>query len=121
MTSIGTLGSVASFFTATLYQGNLIGTTSSGIAYQLRDIYSICRCCRNVATYKWKVHNEKIEFISFVVKFRSQPPITINFEMYVKVWSRSSCICGILYFKLNGIDAINEITKPRIWDSLYSE
>jgi hypothetical protein len=24
------------------------------------------------------------------------------------------CICGILYFKLNGIDAINEITKPRI-------
>jgi len=21
-------------------------------------------------------------------------------------------ICGILYFKLNGIDAINEITKP---------
>jgi hypothetical protein len=26
--------------------------------------------------------------------------------MQVKVWSRS--ICGILYFKLNGIDAINE-------------
>jgi hypothetical protein len=23
-------------------------------------------------------------------------------------------ICGILYFKLNGIDAINKITKPRI-------
>jgi hypothetical protein len=29
----------------------LIGTTSSGIAYQLRDIYSICRCWWNVATY----------------------------------------------------------------------
>ena len=33
-------------------------------------IYSICRCCWNVATYKWKVHNGKIEIISFVVKFR---------------------------------------------------
>jgi hypothetical protein len=31
--------------------------------------------------------------------------------------SRPICICafcGILYFKLNEIDAINEITKPRI-------
>jgi hypothetical protein len=26
----------------------LIGTTSSGISYQLSDIYSICRCCWNV-------------------------------------------------------------------------
>jgi hypothetical protein len=43
----------------------------SGISYQLRDIYSICRCCWNVATYKWKVHNGNIEIISFVVKFRS--------------------------------------------------
>jgi hypothetical protein len=49
----------------------LIGTTSSGISYQLREIYSICRCCWNVATYEWKVHNGKIEIISFVVKFRS--------------------------------------------------
>jgi hypothetical protein len=47
----------------------LIGTTSSGISYQLRDIYSICRCCWNVATYEWKVHNRKIEIISFVVKY----------------------------------------------------
>jgi hypothetical protein len=27
---------------------------NSGISYHLRDIYSICRCCWNVATYKWK-------------------------------------------------------------------
>ena len=46
-------------------------TTSSGISYQLRDICSMCRCCWNVATYKCKVHNWKIEIISFVVKFRS--------------------------------------------------
>jgi hypothetical protein len=32
------------------------------------DIYSICRSCWNVATYKWKVHNGKIEIISIVVK-----------------------------------------------------
>jgi hypothetical protein len=35
-------------------------------------------------------------------------------------------VCGILYFKLNGLDAINEITKPRInylvkGHHLYSE
>jgi hypothetical protein len=35
--------------------------------------------------------------------------LTVNFEMYVKVWSRPICICGILYFKLNGIDASDNI------------
>jgi hypothetical protein len=44
---------------------------SSGISYHLRDIYSICQCCWNVATYKWKLHNGNIEIISFVVNFRS--------------------------------------------------
>jgi hypothetical protein len=34
-----------------------------------RDLYSICRCFWNLATYKWKVHNGKIEIISFVVVF----------------------------------------------------
>jgi hypothetical protein len=34
----------------------------------LSDIYSICSCCWNVATYLWKVHNGKIEIISFVVR-----------------------------------------------------
>jgi len=31
-------------------------------------IIFICRYCWNVATHKWKVHNGKIEIISFVVK-----------------------------------------------------
>jgi hypothetical protein len=35
---------------------------------------------------------------------------TVKFEVQVKVWSRPICFCGILYFKLNGIDAINDIT-----------
>ena len=29
----------------------MIGTTSSRILYQLRDKYTICRCCWNVATH----------------------------------------------------------------------
>ena len=61
----------------------VIGTTSSGISDQLRDVYSICRCCWNVATYKWKVHNGKIEIISFsfVVKYRCLAALIINFEV----------------------------------------
>jgi len=46
---------------ATLCERNHDRTTSSGILDQLRDIYSICRYCRNVATYKWKVHHGKIK------------------------------------------------------------
>jgi hypothetical protein len=42
-------GSVELLLAAILYQRVLMGTTSSGIYYQLRDI---CRCCWNVATYK---------------------------------------------------------------------
>jgi len=34
----------------------IIGITSSGISDQLWYMYSICRCCWNVATYKWKSH-----------------------------------------------------------------
>jgi hypothetical protein len=63
MTSIlpkGTLVSVASLLAASSIKGILIGATSSGIPYHLRDIYSICQCCWNVATYKWKLHNGNI-------------------------------------------------------------
>jgi hypothetical protein len=54
----------------------LIGTTTSGISYQLREIYSICMCCWNVATYKWEVHNGKIVISatfnnSLVISWRS--------------------------------------------------
>ena len=42
----------------------------SRILDQLKDIYSICRSCSNVATYKWKVHNGKMEITSFDLKFR---------------------------------------------------
>ena len=45
----------------------------------------MCNCCWNVVTYKWKVHNGKIE-ISHEVSF---------------LLSISSCICGEHYFKYN--------------------
>jgi hypothetical protein len=55
------------------------GITSSGISDQMRDIYSICRCYWNVATYKWKVHNGKIDIISFVVKLDlNRPSLSIS-------------------------------------------
>jgi hypothetical protein len=67
----GTIVSVASLLAASSIKDILIEDTNSGISYHLRDIYSICRFCWNVATYKWKVHNGNIEIISFVVKFYS--------------------------------------------------
>ena len=61
------LGSVASLFAATLYQINPDRNHKLwNIVSTERYIYSICRCCWNVATYKWKVHNGKIVIISFV-------------------------------------------------------
>jgi hypothetical protein len=68
---IGTLASVASVLAATSIKEILIGATSSGISYHLRDIYSIYRCCWNGATYKLKVHYGNIEIISIVVMLRS--------------------------------------------------
>jgi hypothetical protein len=68
----------------------LIGTTSSGISDQLRDIYFICRCCLNVATYNWRVHNRKIEIISCIVKFCSSPALPVNFEVWVKLFMNIS-------------------------------
>ena len=78
-----TLGLVVSLLAKPYIIEILIGTTGSGISNHLRDtgIYSICRCCWNVATYKWKVHNGKIEIISFGVKFPSLPTLTVDFEV----------------------------------------
>jgi hypothetical protein len=53
----GTLVAVASVLAATSIKEILIGATSSGISYHLRNIYSIYRCWWNGATYKLKVHN----------------------------------------------------------------
>jgi hypothetical protein len=48
----GTIVSVTSFLAASSIKDILIGATNSGISYHLREIYSICRSCWNVATNK---------------------------------------------------------------------
>jgi hypothetical protein len=40
------------------------------------EFWTLCRCCWNVATYKWTVHNGNIEILSFVIKFCSSLPIS---------------------------------------------
>jgi hypothetical protein len=51
----GTLGSVASLLAATLYQENPDRNHKLwNIVSSERYIYSICRCCWNVATYKFE-------------------------------------------------------------------
>ena len=63
--------SVASVLATSSDKEILIGATSSEISYHLRDIFALCKCCWNGATYTWKVHNGKIEIISCIVKSRS--------------------------------------------------
>ena len=77
-----TLGSVASLLAATLYQRNHDRNhTHRNIELTVTEIYFIYKCCWNVATYKWKDHKGKIDITSFVVKFRSQHALTVNFEV----------------------------------------
>ena len=47
----------------------MVATTYARISDQLGDVYSICWSGWNVATYKWNVHNGKIEILSFVLMF----------------------------------------------------
>ena len=54
-----------------------VGAVTSGIPHQLRHVYSICRSCRYVAAYQYRVYNEKIEIIIFVPKVK-QNQIQIN-------------------------------------------
>jgi len=53
----------------------MIEAKSAGISCQLKDIYFICGCYWNVATYKWKVHNGQLKlsllWYSFVLNRRS--------------------------------------------------
>jgi hypothetical protein len=69
----------------------MIWTTSSEISDQPRDIHSINLCCWNVDAYKWV--NWKHLFCRKGL-FLSAP--IVNIEVYVKVWSRPSGICGII-------------------------
>ena len=56
-----------------LYHGNHDRKYGPGISYQLKDIYSVCKRCRNDAILKWKVHNWKAETICRKVLFSTDP------------------------------------------------
>ena len=49
---------------------------------------------------KWWLHLENWHYLFC----RSESPLTVNVDVYVKAWSRRSCIFAILYFKLNEIE-----------------
>ena len=83
------LSSVDSSLAATSIKDITIEATIFGISYQLRDIYSIYKCRWNYATYKWKVHSEKIEIILFIVKFRSLASLKITIHIFVTVYNIS--------------------------------
>jgi hypothetical protein len=62
----GSFGSVASLLQQSSIKEILKGTISSGISYQLREIYSIFRCCLNVATYKYIVLTWKLNLMTWL-------------------------------------------------------
>jgi hypothetical protein len=86
----------------------LIGATSSGISYHLRDIYSICICCWNVATYKWKIYNWKIE-ITLVVGIFKLCRITWPF-----LWKKLEYKIIMCYLHMN-IYVTNDYGNDILW------
>jgi hypothetical protein len=77
----GTVGSVASLLAATLYQGNpyknhKLWNIVSSERYILH-MQELLECCH----IQMEFHNGKIEIISFVVMFPSQPTLIVDLEL----------------------------------------
>ena len=86
----------------------------------------IIDACWNLATYKWKVHYGKIEIISFVVKCRSQRPLTVNSDVVVNVFyenkDRTICTaiqCSIWLTLSKPYFSCNFRTKHQVYSLLY--
>jgi hypothetical protein len=78
---LGTLGSVASLLAVTHLLGILDSVASLLAATHFQENLfngEIHNSYAGVAEYKWKIHNGNLEIISFVVRFRSYPVITVN-------------------------------------------
>jgi hypothetical protein len=91
-----TNSSVTSLLAATLYQGNPDGNHKLwNIVSTEREIYiySVCRCCWNVPTYKWKVHIGKIEIISTMW--------CINYKLTDEKAGKYSCILKSVYLRIS--------------------
>ena len=79
---LGTLCSATFFLPATLSLNKIMmGNASSVISYKLSDIYSICRCCWKIATYKCKIHNGKID-IEIGLRLWCLTPFSAIFHLY---------------------------------------
>jgi hypothetical protein len=67
---LGTLGLVASLLEAFLYQGNddMNNRLCNIVSTERHRLRSVCRCCWNVATCKWKVHKEKTLILFKILK-----------------------------------------------------
>jgi hypothetical protein len=56
----------------------MIAIASSGISYEMRDIYPISRYFWNVATCKWKVHNSGTTIFSLHAGIMSLNPSSLS-------------------------------------------
>jgi hypothetical protein len=73
----------------------------SGISNQLRDIYSVCRCCWNVATYKCLEHSNstciRSIYLSVDTIFQtficSNIPAALAYRVYISQLIRYSRVC----------------------------
>ena len=78
---------------------SIINLSISGISHELKYMYSICRCCWNVFKGKFTLGKYKSSIFSL---------------SYFPSWT-SRYICGILYFKLNGIKGPSWSWSYRSW------
>ena len=83
----------------------IIENKGTKISYQLRDIYSICRCWWKDTTYKWKNHNWKIS------NFLSCRKILFTITHCCQFLVNAIAVSSILYFKIHGIYVINIVIK----------
>jgi hypothetical protein len=87
-------------------------------------------CCYVHCTYKWKVHNRRMEIVYFVVNFVLNLHSLLISMGYVKVWNGPSCIHCMWYhlfqvqwdiyivtkhWSVKGHYLYNKVWQARIW------
>jgi hypothetical protein len=87
----------------------MMGSTSSEISDQLRDRYSICKCCLNVATYVY----EKFTMGKLKYFLQSQ----VSFSMCSVCLATQLCA---VYFKIILIELMYIVFVPFDWTRALS-
>ena len=98
-----------------------IGTTSSGILYQLKDKYSICRCCCNVLAYKWKIEScRKVSFLTWCLLSISRCTSRYETDLAGPVVCFISCSMGQIRSTYSPkLALLRERTSSILENSLY--